>query len=209
MKIVAIGGAVIKTAHKELRSIIEQGKVEMLIHNGASVFHDFQLAIDKNLEKRGITSYPLSELTENFDCNKEASDLVWKYVDSDESPEGSITRLCKDMKIPTLVFTALGTDFWQLFRDDWTSCAVRAKRDFDILCNRMNKPFEFLLMGSAVIHPEVFTKAEAVVHPKNFTADVVDFLEAYRPRTRVAKYGKYYKMTHKDFLINIMGAHEV
>jgi hypothetical protein len=181
----------------------------MLIHNGASVFHDFQLATDKNLNERGITSYPLEELIENCDCNKEASELIWRYIDSDDSPEGSITRLCQDMRIPTLMFTALGTDFWQLFRDDWTGYAIRAKEDFDILCSRMRAPFEFLLMGSAVIHPEVFTKAEAVVHPKEFTADVVDFLDAYRPRTRVAKYGKYYKMTHKDFLINIMGANEV
>jgi hypothetical protein len=56
-------------------------------------------------------------------------------------------------------------------------------------------------MGSAVIHPEVFVKALAIAKPKEFQADVVDFLpDQYRPKTRVARYGKYHCMTHKEYL---------
>ena len=44
-RILAIGGHVIKTAGYELLRVIKANKVEMLIHNGGSLFHDFQLSI--------------------------------------------------------------------------------------------------------------------------------------------------------------------
>jgi len=59
-------------------------------------------------------------------------------------------------------------------------------------------------MGSAVIHPEVFIKAVAVSKPSKFKADVVDFLDMYRPRTRVAKYGIYYQITHQEYLKGLL-----
>jgi hypothetical protein len=57
-------------------------------------------------------------------------------------------------------------------------------------------------MGSAVVHPEVFSKALAMIPKRGveFQADVVDFMDMYRPRTRVAKYGNYYHMHHLAFL---------
>jgi hypothetical protein len=54
--------------------------------------------------------------------------------------------------------------------------------------------------------PEVFTKALAVVKPEEFKADVVDFLpNQYRPKTRVATYGKYFCMNHQEYLKKILG----
>lgn len=101
-----------------------------------------------------------------------------------------------------LLFTGLGCDYWQMFSDDWEIIARKSKNDFEILRKRFHeKPFHFINMGSAVIHPEVFLKAiQGVNH--EFRADVVDFLDMYRPRTRVAPYGKYYKTTFKDFMEN-------
>ena len=43
-RILAIGGHVIKTAKYGLYKVIERGYVEMIIHNGGSLFHDFQIA---------------------------------------------------------------------------------------------------------------------------------------------------------------------
>ena len=57
---------------------------------------------------------------------------------------------------------------------------------------------------SAIIHPELFIKAIAVSKPTDFKADVVDFIDMYRPRTRVSKFGTYYKMTHKEYLERLL-----
>jgi len=198
-KIIAIGGAVIKTAKKELREYIKNDQVEMLIHNGGSIFHDFQQTIDPNLKGH---SYPLDDLMDDYSCNKEASEYVWEFIEWGESPEGSITHLCETKKIPVLLFTSLGCDFWQLFSTSgqWGEYGRRSYYYFEKLVERFKTKFHFINMGSAVIHPEVFTKAIAVAKNKNFKADVIDFKDMYRPRTRVAKYGTYYQMTHKEFL---------
>lgn len=205
-KILAIGGAVIKTARDELIEVIKQDKVEMLIHNGGSIFHDFQIATDKNLESH---SYPIEKLLESFDCLEPASELVWEWLISDKdpitlAPPGSVTRLCEDMDIPVLLFTTPGADFWHLFRiGEWENLAAVSGFCFNNLIFRFSKEnFHFVNMGSAVMHPEIFIKAIAVTKPnrESFKADVVDFKEMYRPRTRVAQFGDYYTITHKQYL---------
>jgi len=200
--ILAIGGAVIKTAWEEVKAAVEGDKVEMLIHNGASIFHDFQRATDKLLSELGRHSYPLSDLLEDKDLDRKASEMVWAWIRGEiEAPEGSLTRICEKKKINVLCFTALGCDFWQLFDPDWESFARRTKKDFYYLCQRMIEGnFHYILLGSAVIHPEVFAKAIAITRPTDFKADVVDFLEMYRPKTRVACYGNYHKMEFKEYL---------
>jgi len=198
--IVAIGGAVIKTAWNELKDFVRQGKVEMLIHNGASLFHDFQRATDPFLQKTGQHSYPLKELLVDKELDKPANDLVWNWFRGSPAPEGSVTALCESKQIPVLCFSALGCDFWQLFGGNWQVFAIRAQRDLGKMVLRFKREdFHYLLMGSAVIHPEVFRSALALAQPKNFRADVVDFLDMYRPRTRVACYGTYYRMSFLDF----------
>ena len=76
-KILAIGGAVIKTARDELLKVIEQDMVEMLIFNGGAIFHDFQLSIDDELEGH---SYPIEKLIESFACNTRPSDILWHWL---------------------------------------------------------------------------------------------------------------------------------
>jgi len=197
-KIVAIGGAVIKTALDELKTVIKRGQVEMLIHNGGSIFHDFQRST--NFLKSH--SYPIDELLKDHSCNERSSNDVWNWIDGDFAPKNSVTWLCEDLGIPVLLFTGQACDFWQLYgnENDWRDAAGKSFLDFKTLINRFKTPFHYVCMGSAVIHPEVFLKAVAEAKPKNFRADVVDFLDMYRPRTRVAKYGTYYKMTHKEYL---------
>jgi len=197
-KILAIGGAVIKTAQTELRQVIKQGKVEVLIHNGGSIFHDFQLAT----EKLKSHSYPIDELLKDHSCNENSSHDVWNWIDGDFAPRRSITKLCEDNQIPVLLFTGHACDFWQLYGDseEWADLATNTFWNFKYMIERFKKPFHYVCMGSAVIHPEVFIKAVAEAKPKEFQADVVDFLDMYRPRTRIARFGKYYKMTHKEYL---------
>lgn len=196
-KILAIGGAVIKTAREKLRDVILAGDVEILIHNGGSIFHDFQLSIDTNLDGH---SYPLTRLLESYECNREASGYLIRWLNGANAPDGSVTRLCELENIPVFMFTGLGCDFWQLFIDDWGIIAKHSKKAFDFLAKRFERRFHYICMGSAVIHPEVFLKLIAYSKAEFFRADVVDFKEMYRPKTRVAVYGSYYKMTHAEFL---------
>lgn len=202
MKILAIGGAVIKTARTELLKIVARGDVEMLIHNGGSLFHDFQRATDSFLRKSGRHSYTLDELVDNPDINKEDSQKIWDWLYNSEAPSESVTQLCQEMGIPVLLFTITGADFWQLWgsEDDWAKLGRIYFKHFEILRNRFKTPFHYICMGSAVIHPEIFTKAIAGMELPKFQADVVDFRETYRPRTRIAKYGEYFLMTHKEYL---------
>jgi len=197
-KIVAIGGAVIKTAYDELREVIKRDQIEMLIHNGGSIFHDFQRSTE-NLKSH---SYSIDDLMVDYSCNESSSNDVWNWIDGDFAPRHSVTWLCEDKDIPVLLFTGHGCDFWQLYGDanDWADLGKHAFTSYKMIVERFKTPFHYVCMGSAVIQPEVFIKAIADAKPKDFRADVVDFLDMYRPRTRVAKYGKYYKMTHKEYL---------
>jgi hypothetical protein len=203
-KILAVGGSVIKTARDELIEVIRSGQVEMLIHNGGSIFHDFQKESD--FYDRDDHSYPLDQLLNSYRCNDHASDVLWTWLSTcNVAPPTTATRYCEEMNIPVLMFTGLACDFWQLFNDSWEVIARKAKEDFSILCTRFQEgEFHYVCMGSAVIHPEVFIKAIAVAKPPKFTADVVDFLDMYRPRTRVAKFGTYYQMTHQEYLKGLL-----
>jgi len=204
-KILAIGGAVVKTAREELVKVIQADEIEILIHNGGSLFHDFQLAVDP--PPKGQHSYPIKRL---MDSRKELSITNnrirhWFYTFGEDAPNGSITYLCNQMDIPVLMFTGLACDWWQFSMDDWSRLALQTKVFFQYLKERFEKePFYYICMGSAVIHPEVFIKALALagVHRETnwFTADVVDFKQMYRPETRVAKYGTYHKMEHRRYL---------
>ncbi len=195
-RIIGIGGAVIKTGAGEMLKE-KVNDIELLIYNGGALFHDFQLALE------GYTSVPISELTNTLERIEDTSLYLWDWLRGNkEAPDGSLAKICNDNGIPTLLFTAIGCDYWQMFDDDWGLIGEHSKKDFDIFKNRVHdRPFHYINMGSAVIHPEVFLKViSGVKH--DFKADVVDFLDMYRPRTRVAVYGNYYQMTFQDYLKN-------
>lgn len=193
-KIISIGGSVIKTGvGEDLKREIK--KLEILIYNGGALFHDFQLALE------GYTSVPIEELNGSLERIKDSSLYLWEWLrGKEEPPKNSLAKCCKDNQVPTLLFTGLGCDYWQMFDDDWGLMGERSKKDFDLLKKRFNeKSFHYINMGSAVIHPEVFLKAiQGIKH--EFRADVVDFLDMYRPRTRVAVYGKYHQMDFKKYM---------
>lgn len=211
-KILAIGGAVIKTAREQLLEVVKQDMVEMLIYNGGAIFHDFQLSIDEDLEGH---SYPIEKLIESYACNTRASDVLWSWLWSSIKlpnenishmiPDGSVAKLCYDKEIPILLFTTPGADFWHLFNEEWSLLGDRAWLDMHKLITRFKQEkFHFVNVGSATIHPEVFIKCIAVAKPKDFTADVVDFLDMYRPRTRVAQYGTYHMMDHVSYFTGLL-----
>ena len=193
-RILAIGGAVIKTGM--VPKIIDRlDEVEMIMYNGGAIFHDFQLALE------GCTSVPIEELLKSRKRVEESSKFLWRWLrDKTTAPDGSLAWECEKRGIPVMLFTALACDYWMMFDNHWGLIGERAKDDFDILRERMQAGyFHYVNMGSAVIHPEVFLKSISNVE-HDFRADVVDFLDMYRPRTRVAIYGKYYQMTFEQYM---------
>jgi hypothetical protein len=194
---------VIKTAWEEIKEVARRGWIDVLIHNGGSLFHDFQRITDPGLGTEH--SYPLSRLMKDYSVNERASRLVWAWVRKEaEAPEGSLTRIMEDGGKRVFMFTIPGADFWHLFDRDWTALGFNMSEDFFLLCNRMREPFHFVCMGSAVIMPEIFMKALADAGSKDFRADVVDFLDMYRPRTRVSTFGHYYQMEHRIYLQKVL-----
>lgn len=195
-KIIGIGGAVIKTgAHNYLKENIDD--IEMIVYNGGALFHDFQLALE------GYTSVPIDELTKSLHKIKYSSLYLWDWLKKKrKAPDNSLAKLCEDKKIPILLFTGVGCDYWQMFDDNWEIIAKKSNEDFKLLRERFQKPFHYINMCSAVIHPEIFLKAISGIKHNDFRADVVDFLNMYRPATRVAKYGKYYRMDVLEFMKN-------
>ena len=110
--IFAIGGSTIKTAYDEIKVIAKDGKIDVLMHNGASIFHDFQRAT----EHLGSHSHSLDKLLEDYHPNRAASELVWKWIGDSIAPPDSLTDIVQRQEKPVLMFTILGADFWQLFR---------------------------------------------------------------------------------------------
>ena len=113
MRILAIGGAVTKTAYDEIKEVAQRGLFDILIHNGGSVFHDFQRAT----ETLPSHSYPLSDLLLDYEPNRKASELVWHWIKTGFAPAGTLTTICNNSIYNVMLFTALGADFWQLFED--------------------------------------------------------------------------------------------
>jgi hypothetical protein len=201
--IVAIGGAVIKTAWPEIKAVAEKGMIDLLIHNGASIFHDFQMATDTKLKKLEADYYTLDDMLEHPELAHSTAKLVWDWLKGYGAPPGTLTRIMESRGIRPLMFTAPGCDFWHLSggEEDWRFLSSYIREDLYWLIRTMKKDdFHYICMGSAVIHPEIFKTALAMAKPKKFEADVVDFLDMYRPKTRVSRYGKYYHETHKEFL---------
>ena len=136
------------------------------------------------------------------EVNRPTSMILWNWLEGkEEAPVGSATNLCQRWGIPVLLFTGHGCDFWHLFRGSkaWSFLGEKMFYYFEDLRERLQNPFHYVCMGSAVIHPEVFTKVLASVRKTICRADVVDFLDMYRPRTRISYYGEYYQMTHKEY----------
>jgi len=202
-KILAIGGAVIKTAREQLFDVLDD--VEILIHSGASMFHDFQMSLEPDILK-DRHSLPLDEMIKHPAEALSVGEKIYAWMQTGWTPNDSITRACKCRKIPVYMLTIPGADFWHLAlnKRQWGEMAALQHTYIAFLAKRFEKAFWYVCMGSAVLHPETFIKALAwgstPVEGRDFRADVVDFLDMYRPRTRVACYGNYYQESHVDYL---------
>lgn len=187
-----------KTSARELlRGVLND--VEILCLNGGALFHDFQMALE------GFTSVPLNELNVSMERIEKSCKYVvdWLVGYKVKTPAGSIVKACEDRGIDVLMFTAQSCDYWQMYLDDTIkkSSLWLFDSNFKKLRDRfMASPFHYLNICSAVIGPEVFQKAIQGVPFNHIRADVVDFFDMYRPRTRVAKYGHYYQMEVSEFM---------
>lgn len=198
--ILAVGGSVVKECYGELREIIDRKAVDVLVHSGGSIFHDFQMSTELLYGTAAGKSYSIDELLDNWELNAPASRLVWDWIFNQKAPENTITSHCEKWGIEVMLFTVLGGDFFMLQQDDWSSLTSLCYKNFCELVEIMKGPFHFLNVCSSTIHPEVFLKALAKAKPEKgtFRTTVVDFLKMYRPLTRL-HYGKYCLINVKEF----------
>jgi len=203
--------------------------------NGAGVIHDFEFAF------LGKTSEDVGEnlKTGKFGMGRETADFINKAVrlgaaegkgfgwavaeqmDKANLKHNSLSVLWNAfrLKVPVLVFVAVGTDIIHQHPSfDVASAAEASLRDFYTLVeelSNLNQGGVVINCGSAVILPEVFLKALNLSRNlgnkvKDFTTLALDMLYQYRPSRNVVERpvmsgGKgFYILGHHEILLPLL-----
>ncbi len=213
--IIMLGGAVIKTGCSALLiDLMEKGFIDHIATNGAVSIHDFEVGligqtsedVERGLEdgKFGMveeTGHHLNEaIIEAFRNNQGYGFAVGKKMAGMNLPynEMSIFYNAVKLKIPITVHVAVGGDIiHQHPMCDGAALGFASFQDFKILTESVSqlKNGVLLNIGSAVNLPEVFLKALTIVRNlkydvRDFTTANFDFIDMYRPRTRLLEWPK-------------------
>jgi hypothetical protein len=190
--------------------LMKRGVIQGIALNGAGAIHDLELAyFGKTSEdvatslkdgRFGMVSETADLLNTTIQKGKEMElgfgEALGKRIleDAPEYNQFSILGQAYQLDIPVTVHVALGTDIvHQHPSADGASIGELSLRDFRIWCRLVSRIGEggvVLVIGSAVILPEVFLKALTVARnshsPVNaFTTANFDMIRHYRPRVNV------------------------
>ncbi len=190
--------------------LAERGIVSCVATNGASMIHDFELAligatsedVEANLEGGdfGMWDETASHLHAAGRLARELDlgygEGVGAYIEEQALPhrEASLFWRLYRAGVPVTVHSAIGTEIiHQHPAMDGELVGGLSYRDFRIFARRMEElgPGSAVLnVGSAVVMPEVFLKALAMVRnagaeARGFDAAVFDMIDHYRPRMNV------------------------
>jgi hypothetical protein len=193
-----------------LSALIDAGYITCLASTGSAVIHDLELAFfGKTSEdvaaELGAGRFGMSaETAERFEAacaHAEALGLglgtgVGAYIERERAPHAAVSvyRAAYLREIPATVHVALGTDITHQ-HPGFSGARVGelSMRDFRIFAHRVGRAFEagaVILMGSAVVLPEVFLKAVSINfnlgrRPAGVVAASFDMLPQYRVRENV------------------------
>ena len=232
-----LGGHVIKTGlGPVLIDLMERGFVSAIATNGATVIHDFELALV------GSTSEKVEEALEGgrFGMAAETAHLlngaicegvkaglgigqsVGRHLAATRPPYAdlSVVAAAYRLGIPVTVHVAIGTDVIHMHPSaSGASLGEGSLRDFTYLVSNVSRLGRgvYLNCGSAVILPEVFLKAIALlrnhqVDMRGLTTVNLDFTRQYRPLTNVvsrptAGSGRAYSLVgHHEIMIPLLAA---
>jgi hypothetical protein len=210
-----IGGHVIKVGlGPVLIDLMHRGFVSGIAMNGASLIHDFEIALAGNTsEDVGATlpdgRFGMAEETGRYinEISKLAArihigygEAAGQFLNSGVIPAPyaaqSILASAYKHRVPVTIHLAIGTDIPHMHPSvDPAAIGVATHLDFRLfsaLVKDMHPGGIYLNWGSAVILPEIFLKAVSVVRNlhiplRPITTANFDFIQHYRPLENVVK----------------------
>jgi len=208
-----LGGAVIKEGCSHLIiDLMRNGFITHLAMNGSVSIHDFEIAmIGQTSEdvQGGLDngSFGMAEETgalmnlainKGYKAGKGYGQSIAEMIEAQtfHYKESSIIHQSSKMKISTTVHVAIGGDITHQHPTcSGAALGATSYEDFKLLTDVMTKIDHGVIVniGSAVIMPEVFLKALTIARNlgfrhNNFTVGNLDFMDMYRPRTRVLEW---------------------
>lgn len=213
--ILMLGGAVVKVGCSNvLIDLMKRGYVNHLAVNGAVSIHDFEVALigetSEDVE-RGLEDGTFGMVEETGKLLNEAINnahsadygygaAVGKMIDTMNLPykERSLFYQAYRLNIPVTVHIAIGGDIIHQHPScNGAALGETSFRDFKLLTGSVTGLTNGALLnfGSAVNLPEAFLKALTIVRNlkfdvKDFTTANFDFIDMYRPRTRLLEWPK-------------------
>jgi hypothetical protein len=232
-----LGAHVIKTGlGPVLVDLMERGFVSAIATNGASVIHDFEVALagatsEDVDEALGPGRFGMAEETGRL-LNKAITDgvaaglgigqAVTAFLASKQPQYAKQSVLCAAarLNIPVTVHVAIGTDIIHMHpAASGAALGEGSLRDFRYFVSNIARLERgvYLNCGSAVVLPEVFLKAVALARNRglafaNLTTVNLDFIRSYRPQTNVvarptAGTGRGYSLVgHHELMIPLLAA---
>jgi len=232
-----LGAHVIKTGlGPVLVDLMERGFVSAIATNGASVIHDFEVALagatsEDVDEALGPGRFGMAEETGRL-LNKAITDgvaaglgigqAVTAFLASKQPQYAKQSVLCAAARlhIPVTVHVAIGTDIIHMHpAASGAALGEGSLRDFRYFVSNVARLERgvYLNCGSAVVLPEVFLKAVALARNRglalaNLTTVNLDFIRSYRPQTNVvarptAGTGRGYSLVgHHELMIPLLAA---
>ena len=211
--IMMIGGAVVKVGCSAIIiDLIQKGFIHHIALNGGASIHDFELALIGETSEdvpNGLTdgSFGMAEetlsimnaaLNEGARENLGYGNAIACKIDELQLPHRDSTILYSAMKsdIPATVHIAIGGDIIHQHPScDGAVLGQTSFQDFHIITDTISELVGGVLLnvGSAVNLPEVFLKGLTICRNlgydvREFVSANFDFLDMYRPRTRIVEW---------------------
>ena len=232
-----LGAHVVKTGlGPVLIDLMERGYVSAIATNGATVIHDFEIALvgatsEDVDEALGPGRFGMAEETGRL-LNAAISDgvaaglglgqSVARFL-AEKSPQharSSVLATAARLEIPVTVHVAIGTDIIHMHpAASGAAIGEGSLRDFRYFVSNVARLERgvYLNCGSAVILPEVFLKAVAIARNRGLplaelTTVNLDFIRQYRSQTNVvvrptAQSGRGYSLVgHHEIMIPLLAA---
>lgn len=232
-----IGAHVIKTGlGPVLVDLMERGFVSALATNGATLIHDFEIALagatsEDVDEALGPGRFGMAEETgrllngainEGVRAGLGVGQAVAAFLTAKEPQfaRASVVAAAGRLGIPVTAHIAIGTDIIHMHPSaSGAALGEGSLRDFRYLVGNVARLEHgvYLNCGSAVVLPEVFLKAVALARNRGIalaglTTVNLDFLRMYRAETNVvtrptASSGRGYSLTgHHEIMIPLLAA---